>query len=1694
MQKLLDPNTLTKYQFKSRGPAQPVNGAKPALKLSTTKLSSFAKMVFDKADIPFRYLTPESPVPKDLPQPDETALSTLPAQQTNGSGYTTGPSSQQRKVKAVVVSNSLTPAERAQFQYVPGSDDTSSGAQGSSASRVISASQKQKGDVAEQNLHNLLLEIFQAQDDLQPDTSGAVSTSAAEIFNVHDMGDESMPVLQTHIQSKLESLVHKAATSGRLGNIEVEHLSLVQRLCEPPVTSLESASLSAGEDWSEQDIEEWLSKLRAAEGGLSALRTITLIMAGLPQTKELQSEDYLRIMLDGLRGVVEGFLMAVVQEPASVRERMRGEKEAPPANPKFTILSDNRKEVVTILNAATKGVRLLGDLLVKTELDETAISSVETLCKTLIFAENATTERDSAIGIQNFESLRRSAMDVLAKIFTKYTEQRRWIFDEILVSLEKLPATKQSARQYRLPDAKPIQLVSALLMRLIQTSATKSSEALKLRSRAHDDEADEEEDEESEEESEEEDSDDDNIKVAAKKKSGGNNSLVDITKPLHDAAQSNAQYVVHVLIQRALSTSKSSEEPYRKLLDIFTADFLSCLGTPDWPAAELLLRALTMRMIGIIEKEISPAPSRTFALELLGNMGSGILELQIAARNAAGAIDTNDSPAARPLRDMVAQLETGGLDARSVLSFNGPHRIVIEYIDERNTNDDAQLKTARGYHLMQWAYLAAHRREGSTDSDASDSPRSSKDLDFKLKKMLTDSHWLDANGGLNNLTTAVGKLAAMVITLNSPFCKAFNKMFTILLSAMSGEHSASTVRSRALKSVVTLLEKDATLLERNAYILNHILRCAGDSSPLVRDSALGLIEKCVSLRPALGSTVCKTIILRTNDGAISVRKRAMKMLKDLYIHNNSTAIRSAISNAIIARIEDTEESVVEIARTTIEEIWFHPLYKMKLEGEGAVKAKLAFKTHAALFIETVERNDDVLKVLEALLTRLLGKSKFAEANARVCRTLVDVLFDGTIDNNEIPGSPPQSGILRSLTIFARASPDLFTPTQLERLEPYTQNLDSNDDLDVYRSVVIILRYVLPHKSIMNREVLEKMQQTLLKSVTRLQKAELSEAVPCLWTISNLINGTQRIATLMLSLLVQVAGLRDEQFAGDDPNGKKLIRLVKIAGEFGNACNLDSFLPEFKKKLDWYKGNSVADLMVEALCSFTSPKRQLVIRVVALEAVCLVAQARPKLFLRKDVEHAFEEVFKERQPTLLEVLLRGLEAFFIAQETPEVTEDGMELGTGIASGTDRLTKTYVATDQDGASIAMAQRFISQIINIAVSSCDEPAFVAARLVVSINKQGLVHPQESARAFVALETCPNKAVASDVFKEHKLQGAKHENLYEREYMRAVQWTFNYQQQVIGDSTGFSGQPPTAKMQLTWEVLKAGKAAMRKKFLISMAQKLDFDPANAAVAQHFLFARFCLENLAFFEYDRVEDLLPLLAALDKLFHGTGSSLAQAIESEVLKMGVEGLVAPNSQPNGTSDSMQTDTAPTSAIADVDPKRLHQLAIASQILTLVFETRAFLSRIWNMQRHLIKTKQQKDKDTNKAPNRSTNAPQLTDAFLKRVADICAPFSDEDGCRAMCSAFAELHSVDNDVKVGSGDEADDAELANGYDTPSEHSKKSPSLPPASGGGRGRKRKASSAGATPRKRGRPSLGGKRKSGSSKVIDDDDEGGWD
>lgn len=54
------------------------------------------------------------------------------------------------------------------------------------------------------------------------------------------------------------------------------------------------------------------------------------------------------------------------------------------------------------------------------------------------------------------------------QIFTKYETHRRLLLDDILASIARLPSTKRSLRTYRLNSEEQIQMLTALVLQLIQ--------------------------------------------------------------------------------------------------------------------------------------------------------------------------------------------------------------------------------------------------------------------------------------------------------------------------------------------------------------------------------------------------------------------------------------------------------------------------------------------------------------------------------------------------------------------------------------------------------------------------------------------------------------------------------------------------------------------------------------------------------------------------------------------------------------------------------------------------------------------------------------------------------------------------------------------------------------------------------------------------------------------------------------------------------------------------------------------------------------------------------------------------------------------------------------------------------------------------------------------------------------------------
>lgn len=1537
------------------------------------------------------------------------------------------------------------------------------------------------------HLQEVIQDIFEADDQAQSDSAGPNSSTNVQYFLMVYSDDQERRTLSPAIHVKLESSIHKVINIGRLAEIPVEHLQRLQGLCGFALSSAQSSDLLIDPEWNTDDFASWVQRLDSVNLGLRSARTVLRIMAGGREEKQLYSEELLQSVLGVIKKVLDQCIVPIVEARSSSAGSTFSEAA-----------SSHKKAISQLLSDVIRVMALLAKLLSKIEIAEIIITGIEFFATPLLFVENAHSEKESVLGIQKFESLRHTAMDMIATIFLRYPEQRLFLFDEILSSLQKLPSTRQHARHFRLDDGTSIQLVSALMMRLVQTSAVKvvkKIQRLKLME-IDNDQASGSESLQAENAKPTNNANSDDSEGSARTEESYSRSALkelsnDATSLFGNAAKS-AQYVVRYLIQRAMTASKSGDQPHRHLLDMFVEDFITVLGQPEWPAAELLLCITLGNCRNIAENSKSLAPAKNMALELLGLMGSAISELVSNTRHAARSLEGNDAAFSGYLRQMLDDYTEGSLENSELVGWEGPFHAVVEYL-QSNSSDNLHIGSAQDFYLARWAKTAT---SGLIKADLE-----GEKLAIRLCKMLSRAEWVTSEYGSSCclveivdanvhtsafvvLTNSQLRIAYALTVLSMDFCRQFDYILKLLFDSVSSEQI--TVRTRSLKSVTQMLEKDPSLLDRTRNVRTLITNCATDASSMVRDSALTLIGKCITLRPAFAHDFLRHVLRLSDDPATGVRKRSIKMLKDIYLRNTEKTVKAAIGDSLLQRARDLDTGVSDLARQTFEEIWFSPFQNIPELVDASVHDKVALQTQVGLIVSTVQRGEKTSSVLVYLLQEILSiKSKNVAANFRVCKSLVATAFDIMIDNTHEVERLGQNFILQTLTVFARANARLFTPDQLHNLQPYITNLSGKDDLDLFRSIVIIFRCVLPVLSTVQHGLLQEIHKALLHSVSRLGKAELNEVAECLWTINRTLQNPEPLIKLTASVLKNLRGLEASalNFA-DTAQGDNLRRTkkyIQIAGSFGKHCDFEKYSGAFQNLLDWWKGGSVAGLIVQSIQPFTRQGHPLALRAEAFDSIGLICQSWPYQFTQEQISNAFQDILRNGEPELQNIVLSSFREFFarIDRQAEAKIEDATVSADYAPGG--KLGGSMRASDGDGASALIAQRFLKDILSIALASQDNSALAATEVIASINRQGLVHPKESGPALVALETSTNPAIANVAFYEHRLLHQQHESMFEREYMRAISEAFRYQKDIVKDTLGYTKQPYASKLCGMFEIIKTSKSKYQKKFLSNFCSKIDFDvskmDSSGSPPQVLQFSKFLIENLAFFDYGRVDELSHTLSCMEKIVADTGSGIAHSISTEIFHITVE--------------SMPDDTAPHDHGSDkrsdikFDQSRLRQLATASIMLSILWEARTYLRRLYGLSPNQPRREGKKAvaKDVSKAPTRVQGF--TGDKMVAAIAEKVDSLESQELMVQQCKEFVELLSVDNEIKVAAEGEED----VEHPETPSEDEERDT---PMSGGSRTLKRKGSISNAgTPmkKKRGRPPVGKSRKSGKS--VDSDE--GW-
>lgn len=1474
--------------------------------------------------------------------------------------------------------------------------------------------QKAEADDALLKLQDLLLDIFEAEDQIDPEITLAPSSDRpnptfvnTRALEVHGL------VLSSDAHSYLQKALRKVASFDRLADIPSDYLNRVQKLCEKSIIASQAPDLSLNDPSNESEAQGWLCKVDDVLNAMLAIGTLLQTMSGRQTERDLCPEDLIEAIPNVLNQAFDHCIIPAVEARANGKDAER-----------FGFFSAQRRFIGSLINQSKKVLTLFADFLSRIEVSEGTITAVEFFAAKLIFVENAHNDKDSAVGPQKYESARRGAMDVLAKIFSRYPDQRPFILDEILVSLEKLPSTRQSARQFKLADGKNIQLLTALVLQLVQTTALEVPRASKAKRRLQapgngDDDESMGDGNGIKNEDSDDDNDDDGLDESLER-------LAAKVNRLYDNASRSAQYIIKFIVQRAMTSTKSGDQPYRNILDLFTEDLINVLGSTDWPAAELLLRIMASHMVGIADLDKSPATAKSMALELLGWMGSAISDIIATAQHMLPALDDFENEITDYLKQQFEDFSSRALHPQDLVAPSGPYRMALEYLAQNINPDNSQLTSARGFYLAQWAKNVCTLYYNAEDNEELAHDETTDELVSLLSKSFSDSRWMETHKQFDSISNVQGRFAYILTVLTSSFGKAFDTILKVLLNSIASDQAK--VRSRSLKSVIYMLEKDPNLLDRDASVMRVILRCTTDASPMVRDSALSLIAKCIGLKPKLEEEGCRSILACATDQTAGVRKRCIGILKDRYHKTTRHELKLAILDSFLQRTGDHEDSVATLARQTFEEIWLVPFHESIDSTSDGPKLKMALGEQVGLIVSLVQRSDSALDSLSTCLRAVLSdKSKSASLNFKVCKSMVAIMFQRLVEDADASGKEFQQALLQTITVFAKANAKLFSPDQLEALHPYIGHLATADDLFIFRSVVVIYRCVLPHLSSAHNTLLKEVQNDLFKSVAKLARAELNEVMACLWTINSVLQNTDRLVKLTVSVLKPLQEYKGIKDLSEEKNAGILARAksyIRIAGCVGRHCDLEEYLNHFKKSFPTSTGRTVADIMVDFILPFTLFYQPFELRVMSLESLGSICQSWPGQFGREPSRKTFAQVFKEDAPGLHNIVLRSFADFFAIHEGRSEKSVMPAAETTAKEDSTRLGGSLKASDNDGAAALIAQNFLKDMLKVAQSRQDTYALTAIELIASINRQGLVHPKECAGVLVSLETSTVPAIAKVAFDTHKMLHSQYESMFEREYMRAIQEAFYYQRDIVGDSNGATARPYVAKLAPLFDIVKISNSKYQKKFLSNLCSKVDFElkklDTSGDPPEHLLLSRFISQNLAYFDYAQLAELIPTITAMERIVSSTGTAVAHAIEMDILPSPIGPPMVET--PAGMVGLATETPMPTAMPQQVNPATLRVLATAASSLLMLWEARTYLRRLYNVSSH---TKDKEGKPAAKELNKPAHKVHgfTGDRFWEAITRNMTALGSQEAMLAKCREFSTLLAIDEEFKVDRGDDAD-----------------------------------------------------------------------
>ncbi|XP_046405626.1 nipped-B-like protein isoform X2 [Ischnura elegans] len=1360
----------------------------------------------------------------------------------------------------------------------------------------------------------------------------------------------------------------KLKTLGAMESIPPERLVRLLNILEKNIRDGAKVSPIADPDDDEEESKLWLELtmervMRAVDASLTSLH----IMTSPNMPKRIYLEDVIdRVVLFTkyqLQNTIYPSFDPVYRVDYKAKDNYSNQRKK-----RAQAKEVREKSILTLYNKLHEVVALLAELLNVQVLTDTAVLHVSSLGVSPFFVEGVS-------------DLQLSSLKLVTTIFTKYEKHRRLLLDDILASIARLPSSKRSLRTYRLSSEENIQMLTALVLQLIQCVVFLPDKLCGDVKEKVKEEGKENEELQKEQQKEQ--------------MSNVDRDMLMVNK-YETAMRTAANFLSFFLVKCG---SKNEEMDYRPLFENFVQDLLTTVNKPEWPATELLLSVLGTLLVKNFINKSTDMSLRVASLDYLGVVAARLRKDAVLSQMKLETIDQIIKEIKE--EEQKESEELGVLDKKKkkkekVQEELDPEeertqflqRVLLDYLAVNGQSDHA-LCYARHFYIAQWYRDAtAEISRGATGAKLSPNKMLSKkgrkskkkrkdesseeeisevsDLDdgeartpsqtdeqrnsemyrliekrkqFLISKIRPFEDALVIGNRTQVLQTYIGyesaELISRYLASKRPFSQSFDAYLKQILRVLT--ESSIAIRTKAMKCLTMVVEADPAVLGRTDMQLG-VHHSFLDHSTSVREAAVDLVGKFVLSRPELIDKYYDMLSARILDTGVSVRKRVIKILKEICIECPEFPKIPEICVKMIRRVND-EEGIRKLVMEVFQNMWFTPVRERPTLDKTALIRKVMNITDVVATCRDIG-----LDWFEQLLLSLFKPKEDKDDSTKMhveppkslltaCHQIVDCLIENVLrleeagfvqDDGQASGAGGESGeeesrgssqrlvaCLTTLYLFAKIRPQLLVAHAIT-LQPYLSlKCQTQGDYQIISNVARTLELVVPLMEHPSDTFLAQLEEDSVKLILQHDKTVVGSCLSCLGSVVN--NVTRNFKLIRDCFRKYYGHLTDfKQVHEKEPTDP---RLLKCRPFFRRALftvglllrHFDFTQEEVRQDLP----EDIKDQVFETLMYFVrQPNEDM--QSYTLQAIGSLCIRHYEFMLGTELKMLYHRLLtNENSPLPLKVqVLNNIEIYLQEEERRMIKQD-QEWA--------KLSKTENLKEMNDVSSGMASTVIQLYLKEVLESFLHP-FVSVRhaalkVIQLILQQGLVHPVQIVPYLICMSTDIEMMVSHSADKQLQDIEKKYPGFIHMKSQLGIRLSYKLQKIVQGEGIvrGYrirEGEVPSALNGFLYSILRSTKQ-QRRAIASSILKQFD-EQVKTSLSQMLYLA----DNMAYFPFQVQDEPLFIIHHIDIMISVSGTNLLQSFR--------EALLPTNKSQEGQAAGAQLQAPVGANAAPVqDPNSVH---------------------------------------------------------------------------------------------------------------------------------------------------------------------------